>query len=409
MARKRPERKNAKLINAILESYKPETTQDIQAALKDLTADLIEEMLMAELDEHLDYEYGDKPLSLNTRNGYSTKTIKGSAGEAEIQVPRDRTGSFEPQIIKKYEKDISSIENQIISMYGRGMTTRDISAHIQEIYGFGLSESTVTKITNKILPTIEEWRQRPLESVYPFVFMDAIHYNVRDNGVVVKKAVYIVLAYTMDGLKEVLGMYVGENESSKYWLMVLNDLKNRGLEDVLIFSTDNLPGFSQAITAVYPKAEIQKCIIHQIRSSTRYVSYKDVRELMKDLKTVYKANNEETALIQLDFFEDKWGNKYPSCLSSWRNNWAELSVFFKYPPEIRKLMYTTNTIENFNRQLRKVTKNKTIFPTDFSLEKSLYLAMVNATAKWTTRMRGWDQILAQLNIFFEDVLKKHKK
>lgn len=329
MGRKRPERKNAMLIKAILESYQPETAQDVQEALKDLTADLMEEMLMAESDDHLDYEYGEKPLSLNTRNGYSTKTVKGTNGEMEINVPRDRDGSFEPQVVKKYEKDISNIENQIISMYGRGMTTRDISAHIQEIYGFGLSESTVSRITNKILPTIEEWRQRPLEKVYPFVFMDAIHYNVRDNGAVVKKAVYIVLAYTMDGLKEILGMYVGENESSKYWLMVLNDLKNRGVEDVLIFSTDNLPGFSQAITAVYPKAEIQKCIIHQIRNSTRYVNYKDIRELMKDLKTVYKANTEETALIQLGYFEDKWGKKYPSCIASWQNNWAELSTFFK--------------------------------------------------------------------------------
>lgn len=406
MGRKRPESKNSELLKLIRETYQPETTQDIQNALKDLTSGLIEEMLKAELDNHLDYEYGDKPLGINTRNGYSKKTVKSSGGEMDIKVPRDRDGSFEPQVVKKYDKDISNIENQIISMYGRGMTTRDISAHIQEIYGFGVSESMVSKITNKILPTIEEWKQRPLENTYPFVFMDAIHYNVRDNGIIAKKAVYIVLAYTMDGFKEVLGMYVGENESSKYWLMVLNDIKNRGVQNVLIFSTDNLPGFSQAIAAVYPKAEIQKCIIHQIRNSTRYVNYKDIKELMADLKTIYKSNSEETALNQLEFFDDKWGKKYPSCVNSWRNNWAELSTFFKYPPEMRKIMYTTNSIENFNRQLRKVTKNKTIFPTDFSLEKSLYLAMINATAKWTQRLRGWDQILAQLNIFFETVLEQ---
>jgi putative transposase len=406
MARKRPESKNSELLRLIKEAYQPETAKDIQDALKDLTSGLIEEMLKAELDNHLDYDYGDKPLGLNTRNGYSTKIVKSSGGEMDIKVPRDREGSFEPQVVKKYDKDISNIENQIISMYGRGMTTRDISAHVQEIYGFGVSESMVSKITNKILPTIEEWKQRPLEETYPFVFMDAIHYNVRDNGVIVKKAVYIVLAYTMDGFKEVLGMYVGENESSKYWLMVLNDIKNRGVKNVLIFSTDNLPGFSQAIAAVYPKAEIQKCIIHQIRSSTRYVNYKDIKELMNDLKTIYKSNSEETALNQLEFFDDKWGKKYPSCVSSWRNNWAELSTFFKYPPEMRKIMYTTNSIENFNRQLRKVTKSKTIFPSDFSLEKSLYLAMVNAAAKWTSRVRGWDQILAQLNIFFENILDR---
>ena len=404
MARKRPERKNKALLDLILKEYNPETTEDIHSALKNLTAELIEEMLIAELDDHLDYDYGDKPLGLNTRNGTSGKTLKSSGGEVRIEVPRDRDGSFEPKIVKKYEKDISNIENQIISMYGRGMTTRDISSHINEIYGFGLSESMVSRITNKILPTIDEWRQRPLDKVYPFVFLDAIHYNVRDNGIIAKKAVYIVLAYTMEGHKEVLGMYVGENESSKYWLMVLNDLRNRGLKNVLIFSTDNLPGFSQAISAVYPKAEIQKCIIHQIRSSTKYVNYKDLKELMGDLKTVYKANTEEIALVQMDYFEEKWGKKYPSCVRSWRNNWAELSTFFKYPPELRKLMYTTNAIENFNRQLRKVTKNKTIFPTDFSLEKSLYLAMVNATSKWTSRMRGWDQILAQLHIFFEEIL-----
>lgn len=404
MARKRPERKNKALLDLILKEYNPETTEDIHSVFKNLTAELIEEMLVAELDDHLDYDYGDKPLGLNSRNGTSGKTLKSSGGEVRIDVPRDRDGSFEPKIVKKYEKDISNIENQIISMYGRGMTTRDISSHIMEIYGFGLSESMVSRITNKILPTIDEWRQRPLDKVYPFVFLDAIHYNVRDNGIIAKKAVYIVLAYTMEGHKEVLGMYVGETESSKYWLMVLNDLRNRGLKNVLIFSTDNLPGFSQAISAVYPKAEIQKCIIHQIRSSTKYVNYKDLKELMGDLKTVYKANTEEIALVQMDYFEEKWGKKYPSCVRSWRNNWAELSTFFKYPPELRKLMYTTNAIENFNRQLRKVTKNKTIFPTDFSLEKSLYLAMVNATSKWTSRMRGWDQILAQLHIFFEEIL-----
>lgn len=404
MARKRPERKNKALLDLILKEYNPETTEDIHSVFKNLTAELIEEMLVAELDDHLDYDYGDKPLGLNSRNGTSGKTLKSSGGEVRIEVPRDRDGSFEPKIVKKYEKDISNIENQIISMYGRGMTTRDISSHIMEIYGFGLSESMVSRITNKILPTIDEWRQRPLDKVYPFVFLDAIHYNVRDNGIIAKKAVYIVLAYTMEGHKEVLGMYVGETESSKYWLMVLNDLRNRGLKNVLIFSTDNLPGFSQAISAVYPKAEMGECIIHQIRSSTKYVNYKDLKELMGDLKTVYKANTEEIALVQMDYFEEKWGKKYPSCVRSWRNNWAELSTFFKYPPELRKLMYTTNAIENFNRQLRKVTKNKTIFPTDFSLEKSLYLAMVNATSKWTSRMRGWDQILAQLHIFFEEIL-----
>lgn len=401
MPRKRPETRLNKISKMLIEEYQPETVQDLQEALKDLLGDTMEQMLKAELDEHLDYEYGEKPLSLNTRNGSSKKTVKSSYGNIDLNIPRDREGSFEPQALKKYQKDISNIENQIISMYAKGMTTRDISTHIKEIYGFGISESMVSKITNKILPTIEEWQNRPLERVYPFVFLDAIHYHVRENNIVVKKAVYIALGYNTEGCKEILGMWVGENESSKYWLLVLNQLKERGLEDILIVSTDNLSGFSQAIESVYPKTEIQKCIIHQIRNSTKFVSYRDIKELMKDLKTVYKASTEELALSNLDIFEEKWGKKYPMCVNSWRNNWAELSTYFKYPEGIRKLIYTTNSIENFNRQLRKVTKNKTIFPSDYALQKSLYLAMVDASSKWTSRIRGWDQILSQLSIFFE--------
>lgn len=401
MPRKRPETRLNKISKMLIEEYQPETVQDLQEALKDLLGDTMEQMLKAELDEHLDYEYGEKPLSLNTRNGSSKKTVKSSYGNIDLNIPRDREGSFEPQALKKYQKDISNIENQIISMYAKGMTTRDISTHIKEIYGFGISESMVSKITNKILPTIEEWQNRPLEKVYPFVFLDAIHYHVRENNIVVKKAVYIALGYNTEGYKEILGMWVGENESSKYWLLVLNQLKERGLEDILIVSTDNLSGFSQAIESVYPKTEIQKCIIHQIRNSTKFVSYRDIKELMKDLKTVYKASTEELALSNLDIFEEKLGKKYPMCVNSWRNNWAELATYFKYPEGIRKLIYTTNSIENFNRQLRKVTKNKTIFPNDYALQKSLYLAMVDASSKWTSRIRGWDQILSQLSIFFE--------
>lgn len=249
----------------------------------------------------------------------------------------------------KYEKDISNIEQQIISMYAKGMTTRDISGHIKEIYGFGLSQTLISNITNKIIPTIEEWQNRPLERVYPIVFLDAIHYNVRENGQIVKKAVYIALGYNMQGNKEIPGMWIGENESSKYWLMVLNQLRDRGIEDILIISTDNLEGFSQAINAVYPKAQIQKCIIHQIRNSTKYVSYKDIKELMKDLKEVYKVATEEVATTKLEEFEDKWGKKYPMCVSSWKNNLAELSTYFKYPQEMRRLIYTTNAMEDFLR------------------------------------------------------------
>lgn len=307
MPRKRTETKRSKIAKMLIEEYQPQSAQDIQEVLKDLLGDTMEELLKAELDEHLDYEYGEKPLSLNTRNGTSKKTVRSSYGNIDLNIPRDREGTFEPQALRKYEKDISNIENQIISMYGKGMTTRDISSHIKDIYGFGISETMVSKITNKILPTIEEWQNRPLEKIYPMVFLDAIHYHVRENNIVVKKAVYIALGYNLEGFKEILGMWVGENESSKYWLLVLNQLKERGLEDVLIFSTDNLPGFSQAIEAVYPKAEIQKCIIHQIRNSTKYVSYRDIKELMKDLKAVYKAPTEDLALTNLGIFEEKWG------------------------------------------------------------------------------------------------------
>ena len=401
MPRRRPETKRSKIAKMLIEEYQPQSAQDIQEALKDLLGDTMEELLKAELDEHLDYEYGEKPLSLNTRNGTSKKTVRSSYGNIDLNIPRDREGTFEPQALRKYEKDISNIENQIISMYGKGMTTRDISSHIKDIYGFGISETMVSKITNKILPTIEEWQNRPLEKIYPMVFLDAIHYHVRENNIVVKKAVYIALGYNLEGFKEILGMWVGENETSKYWLLVLNQLKERGVEDILIISTDNLPGFSQAIEAVYPKAEIQKCIIHQIRNSTKYVSYKDIKELMKDLKAVYKAPTEDLALTNLGIFAEKWDKKYPMCVNSWKNNWAELSTYFKYPEGIRKLIYTTNAMENFNRQLRKVTKNKTIFPNDYALQKSLYLAMVDASSKWTYRIRGWDQILSQLSIFFE--------
>ncbi|WNZ00807.1 IS256 family transposase [Helcococcus ovis] len=401
MGRKRPETAKSRLAKQLIESYDIKTAQDIQEALKDLLGETIESMLKAELDEHLDYEYGQTPLSINTRNGSSKKTVKSSIGELEINIPRDRDASFEPQILKKYDKDISNVEAQIISMYSKGMTTRDISSHIKDIYGFGVSAGLVSSITNKILPTIDEWQNRPLDKVYPFVFIDAIHYHVRENGLIVKKAVYIALGYNINGFKEILGMWIGENETSKYWLMVLNQMKDRGLEDILIISSDNLPGISQAIEAVFPKTEIQKCIIHQIRNSTKFVSYKDLKDLMKDLKMVYQAKNEKTALQNLENFEEKWAKKYPGCVKSWKNNWAELSTYFKYPKDIRRLIYTTNSIENFNRQLREVTKNKAIFTNDYALAKSLYLAMVDASNKWTSRMNQWDLIISQLSIYFE--------
>ena len=318
-------------------------------------------------------------------------------------MPRDRKGEFEPHVLKKNQTSISQdIEEKILSMYAKGMTTSDIEAHIQEIYGVEVSDTTVSRITDKILPIAKEWQQRPLESVYAVVFMDAIHYHVRSEGQIVKKAVYIAIGIDLDGRKDVLGMWVGENESAKYWATVLNSLKNRGIEDIFIACTDNLTGFSTAIEAVFPKTEIQNCIIHQLRNSSKYASYKDIKALMADLKAVYAAVDEAAALDALDTFSERWGKKYPKIAPSWRENWSNLSTYFKYPQEVRRLIYTTNAIEGFNRQLRKVTKAKSVFPTDDSLLKMLYLAMMDITKKWTGRRQDWSVIHAQLAVFFAD-------
>ena len=296
------------------------------------------------------------------------------------------------------------MENKILSMYAKGMTTSDIESHIRDIYGLEVSDSTISRVTDKILPILRDWQSRPLEPIYAVVFLDAIHFHVRSEGQIVKKAVYIAIGINLEGRKDVLGMWVGENESAKYWATVLNSLKNRGLEDILIVCTDNLTGFSQAIEAIYPKTDIQNCIIHQLRNSSKYVSYKDLKELMADLKQVYAAVDEAAALDALDEFARKWDGKYPKISKSWRENWANLSTYFKFPEEVRRLIYTTNMIEGFNRQLRKVTKSKSVFPTDDSLLKMLYLAMIDITAKWTGRRQDWARIYAQLAIFYEDRL-----
>ena len=381
--------------------------EDLKDVFKLMVGEMLENGLEGELDDELGYtkyDYRNKEGE-NSRNGYSKKTLKTSFGETEIKVPRDRDGEFEPQLIKKNQTTLTGdIEEKILSMYAKGMTTSDIETHIQDIYGLECSDSTISRITDKILPVVREWQSRPLEEVYAVVFMDAIHFHVRSEGQIVKKAVYIAIGINMDGLKEVLGMWVGENESAKFWLSVMNGLKNRGLQDILIACVDGLTGFPAAIEAVYPKTEIQQCIIHQIRNTTRFVSYKDIKALMADLKKVYAAIDEQTALSELENFDEKWGTKYPKIAISWRDNWANLSTYFKYPQEVRTLIYTTNAIEGFNRQLRKVTKNKGVFPTDDSLLKMLYLAMMDITKKWTGKRREWGQIHSQLEIFFADRL-----
>lgn len=378
---------------------------DIQNLFKETIAEFMEDGLETELDEELGYsryDYRNKNTE-NSRNGHSSKTLRTSFGDVEVAVPRDRKGEFEPQLLKKNQTSISQdIEEKILSMYAKGMTTGDIEAHIQDIYGVDVSDTTVSRITDKILPVAKEWQQRPLEAVYAVVFLDAIHYHVRSEGHIVKKAVYIAIGIDLDGHKDVLGMWVGENESAKYWATVLNSLRNRGIEDIFIACTDNLCGFSTAIEAVFPKTEIQNCIIHQIRNSSKYVSYKDLKALMADLKAVYAAVDEDAALMALDTFSEHWDKKYPTISQSWRANWANLSTYFKFPQELRRLIYTTNAIEGFNRQLRKVTKAKSVFPTDESLFKMLYLAMMDITKKWTGRRQDWSMIHAQLAVYFED-------
>ena len=377
----------------------------IQNLFRETIAEFMENGLEAELNEDLGYskyDYKNKATD-NSRNGHSSKNLRTSFGDVEVSVPRDRIGEFEPQLLKKNQTSISQdIEEKILSMYAKGMTTGGIEAHIQDIYGLSASDTTASRITDKILPVAKEWQQRPLESIYAVVFLDAIHYHVRSEGQIVKKAVYIAIGLDLDGRKDVLGMWVGENESAKFWATVLNGLRNRGAEDIFIACTDNLAGFDTAIHAVFPETEIQNCMIHQLRNSSKYVSYKDLKALMSDLKTVYAAVDEQAALEALETFAQNWDNKYPKIAKSWRENWANLSTYFKYPQEVRRLICTTNTIEGFNRQLRKVTKSKSVFPTDDSLLKMLYLAMMDITKKWTGRRQDWSRIHAQLSIYFAE-------
>lgn len=389
----------------LLQMANIDSMDDIQDLFKETIAEFMENGLEAELDEDLgysEYDYKNKATD-NSRNGHSSKNLRTSFGEVEVSVPRDRKGEFEPQLLKKNQTSISQdSEEKILSMYAKGMTTGNIEAHIQDIYGLSVSDTTVSRITDKILPVAKEWQQRPLESIYAVVFLDAIHYHVRREGQIVKKAVYIAIGLDLDGRKDVLGMWVGENESAKFWATVLNGLRNRGVEDIFIACTDNLTGFDAAFHAVFPETEIQNCMIHQLRNSSKYVSYKDLKALMSDLKAVYAAVDEQAALDALEAFAQNWDNKYPKIAKSWRENWANLSTYFKYPQEVRRLIYTTNTIEGFNRQLRKVTKSKSVFPTDDSLLKMLYLAMMDITKKWTGRRQDWSRIHAQLSIYFAE-------
>jgi len=377
--------------------------------LAPLIKQLTEAALEAEIESHIAQDILNGKS--NRKNGFNKKTIKGTSdGSFELEAPRDRDGSFEPQIVKKHQTTISDeIEEKILSMYGLGMSYKDISSHIEEIYQVSISSATISAVTDKIIEKVKQWQARPLESIYPFVWLDAIHYKIKDGGKYVHKAVYTILGVDIEGKKEILGLYLSENEGANFWLSVLTDLNNRGLKDMLIASVDGLKGFPEAIGSIYPKTEVQLCIIHQIRNSIRYIASKNQKEFMKDLKLIYQASTKEIAEDELLKLDEKWGKKYPIVIQSWQNKWENLSIYFKYPPEIRKVIYTTNIIESVHRQFRKLTKTKGAFPNENSLLKLLYMGIKNAEKKWTMPLWNWSLTLSQLAIFFEGRLDSELK
>ena len=404
MAARRERKLPPEFIKQFIEAYDIKNTDDIKAAMADMLGSTLQGMLESELEDDLGYrkyDYENKNTE-NSRNGYSPKTLRSEYGDIDIGVPRDRNGAFEPQVIKKNQTDIKGLDAQIISMYAKGMSNRDIEDHLKSLYGIDVSATLISKITDKIMPEIREWQSRPLKNLYAIMFFDAIHYPVRTDNIVQQRAVYLAIGIDMNGRREVAGLWIGEAESSKFWLNIMNELQNRGVRDILIASIDGLMGFGEAIRTVYPKTDIQRCIVHQIRSSMRYVVWKEKKAFAGDLKQVYAASTEDLALLELDRFEEKWGSKYPAGVKSWRKNWSELSTFFKYPKDIRKIIYTTNSIENFNRQLRKVTKAKSSYPSEEALLKSLYLAISDITDKWTGHRQDWYSIQGQLCIYFEE-------
>lgn len=371
------------LIQGLLQEYDIQSAEDIQDALKDLLSGTIQDMLETEMDDHLGYDRYERSGEPNYRNGMKSKTVRSKYGEFQVDVPQDRQSSFEPQILPKRQKDISSIDDKIISMYAKGMTTRQISETIEDIYGFEVSEGMVSDITDKLLPRIEEWQNRPLSPVYPIVFIDAVHFSVRDDGVIRKLAAYVVLGMNEDGMKEVLSIVVGENESSKYWLSVLNSLKNRGVQDILILCSDGLTGIKDAISTAFPKTEQQRCIVHMVRNTLKYVANKDMKAFAKDLKTIYTAADEEAARKQLESVTEKWSAQYPSAMNRWHENWDAISPIFKFSKEVRTAFYTTNAIESLNSCYRRLNKQRSVFPSSQALMKALYLGTFEIAKKWT--------------------------
>ena len=389
------------IIRQLLEEYDIESAMDIQEALKDLLGGTIKEMMDTEMDDHLGYSKSERSDNDDYRNGYKTKQINSSYGSMKIDVPQDRKSTFEPQVVKKRQKDISDIDQKIISMYAKGMTTRQISDTINDIYGFEASEGFISDVTDKIIPQIEDWQNRPLSEVYPVLYIDAIHYSVRDNGVIRKLAAYVVLGINLDGRKEVLTIEIGENESSKYWLSVLNGLKNRGVNDVLLICADGLTGIKEAISTAFPKTEYQRCIVHQVRNTLKYVVDKERKPFATDLKTIYQAPTEEKALEALARVTERWSEKYPNSMKSWSQNWDAISPIFKFSSDVRKVIYTTNAIESLNATYRKLNRQRSVFPSDKALLKALYLSTFEATKRWSMPIRNWGQVYGELSIMYD--------
>lgn len=392
------------IITSLIQEYDIETAEDIQEALRDLLGGTIKSMMEAEMDQHLGYENYERVEARengdNYRNGTKRKKVRSQYGEFEVEVPQDRNSSFEPKIVKKRQKDISEMDQKIISMYARGLSTRQISNQIEEIYGFECSESFISDVTDKILQDITDWQTRPLEDVYPIVFMDAVHFSVREDNRVKKLAAYVILAINMEGKKEVLSLEIGENESSKYWLGVFNGLKNRGMKDIMILCADGLSGIKEAILTAFPSTEYQRCIVHQIRNTLKHVSYKDMKLFATDLKSIYLAPTEEKGYEALQRVREKWDEKYPNSMRSWEKNWDVLSPMFKFSSEVRKVIYTTNAIESLNSSYKRLNSQRSVFPNDRSLLKALYLATLQATKKWTFPLRNWGKVYGEFSIMY---------
>ena len=393
------------IIAGLLSEYDIKTAEDIQEALKDLLGSTIKSMMEAEMEEHLGYKKyarSDDVYDDNYRNGTKKKNIRTTYGEFDIEVPQDRNSSFEPRIVKKRQKDISDIDQKIISMYARGLTTRQISDQIEELYGFDCSEGFISNVTDKILQEIEDWQNRPLDDVYSILFIDAVHFSVREDNRIKKLAAYVILAITKEGKKDVISLEVGENESSKYWLTVLNGLKNRGVKDIMIICADGLTGMREAINAAFPKTEYQRCIVHQVRNTLKHVYYKDKKSYANDLRKIYLAPTSEMAYAELEKVNEKWQEKYPNSMKSWFQNWDLLSPIFKFSPEVRKVIYTTNSIESLNSTYKKLNSQRSIFPSDKALLKALYLATLQATKKWGMPLRNWGKIYGEFSIMYEE-------